>query len=35
MKEILINKQENNKQILLIEDGNLIEKYIEDDEIEK
>ena len=31
MKEIIINKQETRKQILLIEDGNLIEKYIEDD----
>lgn len=30
MKEILINKQDGKKQILLIEDGNLIEKYIED-----
>ena len=31
MKEIIINKQENKKQILLIEDGNLIEKYNEDE----
>ena len=31
MKEIIINKQDSIKQILLIEDGNLIEKYIEDD----
>ena len=31
MKEIIINKQDSKKQILLIEDGNLIEKYIEDD----
>lgn len=29
MKEIIINKQENKKQILLIEDGNLVEKYDE------
>ena len=35
MKEILINKQENKKQILLIEDDNLIEKYVENDEIER
>lgn len=31
MKEIIINKQENTKQILLIEDGNLVEKYNEDE----
>jgi len=31
VKEIIINKQENKRQILLIEDGNLIEKYNEDD----
>ena len=31
MKEIIINRQNNKKQILLIEDGNLIEKYNEDD----
>lgn len=30
MKEIIINKQDEKKQILLIEDGNLIEKYTED-----
>ena len=30
MKEIIISKQDSKKQILLIEDGNLIEKYIED-----
>lgn len=31
MKEIIINKHNRTKQILLIEDGNLVEKYIEDD----
>jgi len=31
MKEIIINKQDRNKQILLIEDGNLTEKYVEND----
>ena len=31
MKEIIINKQENTKQILLIEDGNLVEKYNENE----
>ena len=35
MKEITINKQENSKQILLIEDGNLIEKYIENENIQR
>ena len=35
MKEIIINKQENSKQILLIEDGNLIEKYIENENIQR
>ena len=29
MKEILINQQEDKKQILLIEDGKLVEKYTE------
>lgn len=32
MKEIIINKHEGKKQILLIEDGNLIEKYTEDND---
>jgi len=31
MKEIIINRHENKRQILLIEDGNLVEKYNEDD----
>ena len=31
MKEIIINRQESNRQILLIEDGNLVEKYNEND----
>ena len=35
MKEIIINKQENKKQILLIEDGNLVEKYNEDENINR
>jgi len=35
MKEIIINKQDNRKQILLIEDGELTEKYIEDDNINR
>lgn len=35
MKEILINKKGNTKQILLLEDGNLIEKYIENEEIQR
>lgn len=33
MKEILINSQEGKKQILLVEDGKLVEKYIEDDSV--
>ncbi len=33
MKEILINSQEGKKQILLVEDGRLVEKYIEDDSV--
>lgn len=35
MKEILINRQENKKQILLIEDGNLVEKYNEDENVNR
>jgi len=35
MKEIIINRQENRKQILLIEDGNLVEKYNEDESISR
>jgi len=35
MKEIIINRQENKKQILLIEDGNLTEKYNEDESINR
>lgn len=35
MKEIIINKQENKKQILLIEDGNLVEKYDEYESINR
>ena len=35
MKEIIINRQENSKQILLIEDGNLTEKYNEDDNVNR
>ena len=35
MKEILINKKENTKQILLLEDGNLIEKYDENESIQR
>ena len=31
MKEILINKQDTEKQILLVEDGELVEKYVEND----
>ena len=31
MKEIIINRQHNERQILLIEDGNLVEKYNEDE----
>ena len=33
MKEILINSQEGKNQILLVEDGKLVEKYIEDDSV--
>ena len=33
MKEILINSQEEKKQILLIENGKLVEKYVEDDSV--
>ena len=35
MKEILINKQEKVKQILLLEEGNLIEKYIENEDVQR
>ena len=35
MKEILINKKEDEKQILLVEDGNLIEKYEENRKIQR
>ena len=35
MKEILINQKENTKQILLLEDGNLIEKYEENQAIQR
>lgn len=35
MKEIIINRQENRRQILLIEDGNLVEKYNEDESINR
>lgn len=35
MKEIIINKQESKKQILLIEDGNLVEKYNENESINR
>lgn len=35
MKEIIINKKENAKQILLLEDGNLIEKYEENEQISR
>ncbi len=35
MKEIIINRQENKRQILLIEDGNLVEKYNEDESINR
>lgn len=35
MKEIIINRQENRRQILLIEDGNLVEKYNEDENINR
>lgn len=35
MKEIIINQKENTKQILLLEDGNLIEKYEENKSIQR
>lgn len=35
MKEILINQKENIKQILLLEDGNLVEKYEENENISR
>lgn len=35
MKEILINKKENTKQILLIEDGKLTERYEENQSIQR
>ena len=35
MKEIIINKQEDKKQILLLEDGVLKEKYIESNKIRR
>lgn len=35
MKEILINQKENTKQILLVEDGNLTEKYEENNSIQR
>lgn len=35
MKEIVINKKESTKQILLLEDGNLIEKYEENEQISR
>ncbi len=35
MKEIIINKELNKKQILLLEDGELKEKYIETDKINR
>ena len=35
MKEILINQKENTKQILLVEDGNLVEKYEENEKISR
>ena len=35
MKEILINQKENTKQILLLEDGNLVEKYEENEKISR
>lgn len=35
MKEILINQKENTKQILLLEDGNLVEKYEENENISR
>lgn len=35
MKELLINKQNDKKQILLVEDGNLVEKYEESKDIHR
>lgn len=35
MKEIIINQKQDIKQILLIEDGNLVEKYEEKDDIQR
>ena len=35
MKEILINKSKEKKQILLLEDGNLVEKYEENKDIQR
>ena len=35
MKEILINQKEDTKQILLLEDGNLVEKYEENENIQR
>jgi len=35
MKEILINQKENTKQILLLEDGNLVEKYEESENVQR
>ena len=35
MKEILINKKEDKKQILLLEDGKLVEKYEENKDIQR
>ena len=35
MKEILINKNENTKQILLLDNGNLVEKYEENQDIQR
>ena len=35
MKEILINQKEKTKQILLLEDGNLVEKYEENENISR
>lgn len=35
MKEILINQNENTKQILLLDNGNLVEKYEENQDIQR
>ena len=35
MKEILINKKEDRKQILLLEDSKLVEKYEENKDIQR